>query len=255
MDLGLSGKHALVTGASKGIGRAIALAFASEGVHVTLNYAQDAERAERTAAECRALGARVALVRADVAEEPEVDALVARAEAELGSVDVLVNNAGIYTTLPLAKIDTATWRRLLAVNLDGAFFCARRVLPSMIERHWGRIVSVVGYSGRTGGSVVGSAAHGAASKAALAGLTKSLAREVGPAGITVNGISPGIAATDIMAPLLADQARLRAALERIPIGRVSQPEEIAHLAVFLASPLAASVTGQVIEISGGALIA
>lgn len=255
MDLGLSGKHALVTGASRGIGRAIALAFAREGVQVTLNYAHDAERAERTAGECRALGARVALVRADVAEEPEVDALVARAEAELGPVEVLVNNAGIYTTLPLAKIDTATWRRLLAVNLDGAFFCARRVLPNMIERRWGRIVSVVGYSARTGGSVVGSAAHGAASKAALAGLTSSLSREVGPAGITVNGLSPGIAATDIMAPLLADQARLRVALERIPIGRVSQPEEIAHLAVFLASPLAASITGQVIEISGGALIA
>lgn len=255
MDLGLSGRHALVTGASRGIGRAIALDLAREGAHVTLNYAHDAASAARAASECRATGSRVALVQADVSQELEVDALVTRAEAELGPVDIQVNNAGIYTTLPLARIDAAAWRRLLAVNLDAAFFCARRVLPGMVERRWGRIVNVVGYSARTGGSVVGLAAHGAASKAALAGLTRSLAREVAPAGVTVNGISPGIAATDIMAPLLADEERLRAALERIPIGRVSGPDEIAHLAAFLASPLAASITGQVIEIGGGALMA
>ena len=255
MDLALTGKHALVTGAGKGLGRAIALALAREGLRVTINFARSQEAAERTAAECRSAGAEASVIRADITDEAEVDRLVSTAESQFGAVDVLVNNAGIYTTLPLEKIDSATWHRLLGVNLNGAFFCSRRVLPAMVERRWGRIISLIGYSARTGGSVVGSAAHGAASKAALAGLTKSLAREVGSAGITVNGISPGIAATDIMAPLMADEARLRAALARIPIGRVSEPEEIGHLVLFLASPLAASITGQVVEISGGALIA
>jgi len=254
VDLGLGGKGVLITGAAKGIGRSTALAFAREGAKIGINYVRSADHAQRTAAECRALGATVALLPYDISDEDEVDTMIDQAEAELGAIDVLVNNAGIYTTQTLAQLDTVTWRALFDVNVHGAYFCSRRVLPRMVERRWGRIVNIVGYSAKTGGAILGRPAYGAASKAALMGLTRSLAWEGAASGVTVNGISPGVVATDIMAPLLADPNRLAMLMERIPTRRVSQPEEIAHLVLFLASDLAGSITGQIIDISGGALM-
>src|ERR1051326_5752246 len=167
MDFGLRGKRVLVTGAAKGIGRATVLAFAREGADVAVNYVRSGQQAVKTVEECRTLGVEAIDVQADVGVEDQVEAMLHHLQTAFGPVDILVNNAGVYTALPLTRLDSNTWRGLLDVNLNGAFFCARHLLPPMMERNWGRIVNVTGFSALTGGAVLGTAAYGAASKAGL----------------------------------------------------------------------------------------
>ncbi len=247
----LEGKSALITGASRGLGKAIALRFAQEGCDIALNYVDlpgltNAGDAEATAAEIRALGRHCVCLEADVTDLPAVEGMVAAAIAALGKVDILVNNAGITRDRTLKKMAKEDWDAVLAVNLTGAFHCARAVIEHMRERGSGRIVSLSSVVGQMG--AIGQTNY-AASKAGLIGFTKSLAREVARRGITVNAIAPGYIATE-MTRAIPEEAMAQI-LPTIPAGRLGRPEEIAEAALFLASDGAAYITGQVLGVNGG----
>ena len=247
----LEGKTALITGASRGIGRAIALRFAHAGCDLALNYVAEAGRdnaaeAEQVAAQARELGRRAVCLQADVTDFEAVHAMVQEALEALGGLDILVNNAGITRDRTLAKMTPADWDAVLAVNLTGAFNCTRAVIEHMRERRRGRIISlssVVGLAGNVG------QANYAASKAGLIGMTRSLAKEVARRGITANAIAPGFIETEMTGAIPADiQERI---VETIPAGRMGQAEEIASAALFLASDEAAYITGHVLSVNGG----
>ena len=250
-DQTLAGRTALITGASRGLGRAIALRFAREGCDLALNYVADpgrdnAAEAETAAEEVRALGRRAVCLEADVADLPAVEAMVATALETLGKLDILVNNAGVTRDRTLKKLTKGDWDTVLAVNLTGAFHCTRAVLEHMRERSYGRIISLSSVTALTGN--VGQTNY-AASKAGLIGFSKSLAREVARRGITVNVIAPGFMATEMtqaMPPEVLEQV-----VQSIPVGHLGTPEDVAHAAVFLASEEAAYITGQVLSVNGG----
>ena len=249
--LALDGKSALITGASRGIGKAIALRFAEEGCDIAINYVTEGGRdnaaeAADLAREIEALGRRGVCVEADVTDLAAVEAMVAQVIATFGKLDILVNNAGITRDKTLGKLGKADWDAVLAVNLTGAFHCARAVVNHMRERRTGRIISlasVVGLMGNIGQT------NYAASKAGLIGFTKSLAREVARRGITVNAIAPGFIDTEMTQAIPADA--LAQVVEAIPMERLGRPEEIAAAALFLASDEAGYVTGQVLSVNGG----
>ena len=230
-------KKALVTGASRGIGEAIARALARDGYAVFINYLHSREKAEALAAE---LGGRA--VCADVADFDAVQ----RMYDEIGDVNVLVCNAGISEYGLLTDLTSERWRRVFAVNVDGPFNCIRRALPAMIREKSGAIVTLSSVWGVHGASC--EAAY-SASKAAVIGLTRSLAKEVGPSGVRVNCIAPGVVDTDMMAGFSdADRAVL---CDETPLCRLGTPEEIAELAAFLVSDRARFITGQVVGVDGG----
>lgn len=247
----LAGKSALITGASRGIGRAIAVCFARAGCDVAINYLAESGRdnlaeAEAVAAEARALGRRALCVEADVTDFEAVQAMTNRGIEQFGALDILVNNAGITRDRTLARMSRAEWDAVIAVNLTGAFNCSRAVIEHMRERRRGRIISlssVVGLAGNIG------QANYAASKAGLIGLTKSLAREVARRGITVNAIAPGFIETEMTDAIPAEVRE--GIIESIPVGRMGRSEDIAHAALFLASDEAAYVTGHVLSVNGG----
>lgn len=243
----LTGRVAVVTGAGSGIGRAVALRFGAEGAAVlSLDVASDA--AERTASELRAAGARAVAVRASVADADEVDRAIGRAEAELGPVDILANVAGIYGRhAPVREQDLENWQRVLDVNLTGGFLCAKRVLPAMVERRWGRIVNVASGAAFAGRPTI---APYAASKAAIIAFTKALALEVARDGVTVNAIMPGVTDTP-MPRQYGSEERLIAQGTANPMGRIGRPEDIAAAMAFLASDDASYMTGQTIAVNGG----
>jgi 3-oxoacyl-[acyl-carrier protein] reductase len=235
----LTGKIALVTGASRGIGRAVALALAQAGADVAVNYVGREAQALDTVKSVANLSRRAIPVRADVSRAAEVAGMVDVIEADLGQVDILVNNAGIVSHEPIADITEEDWDRMLAVNLKSAFLLTQRVLPGMRARRWGRIINLSSVAAQTGG-VTGP--HYAASKAGLLGLTHSYARHLVKEGITVNAIAPALIETDMVADL-------KAGPELIPVGRFGAPDEVAAVAVLLARN--SYITGQTINVNGG----
>jgi len=249
--LDLHGKSALVTGASRGLGKAIALRLAGAGCDVAINYVDvpdrdNAQEARDVADEARAMGRQAVCVQADVTDMVCVQAMVGDVIEAFGKLDILVNNAGITRDSTLRKLAKEDWDSVLAVNLTGAFHCARAAIEHMRERRYGRIISlssVVALSGNIGQT------NYAASKAGLIGLTKSLAREVARRGITVNAIAPGFIDTEMVQAVPEDIVQQIVA--GIPMGRLGQPEDVANAALFLASEQAGYITGHVLSVNGG----
>ena len=236
----LQGKFALVTGASRGLGRAIALALAEAGSDVAVNYHRQEAAAREVCARIVGLGRRALAVGADVSRASDVASMIASIEDALGPVDILVNNAGIVSHQSLGEIAEEDWDRLLAVNLKSAFLLSQSVLPQMRDKGWGRIINISSVAAQTGG-ITGP--HYAASKAGLLGLTHSYARHLFKTGITVNAIAPALVETDMVT------ADLKASPEAIPVGRFGTPDEVAAVAVLLAQN--GYITGQTINVNGG----
>ncbi len=239
----------LVTGASRNIGRAVALAFARQGADVAVNAVASAEAVEAVAGEIRALGQRALAHVADVTDAAAVQEMTARIERDLGPVDVLVLNAAIRPESPLLEMSYDQWRRVIDISLDQAFHCTRAVLGGMVARGWGRIITLGGMTSQRG---TANRAHVAAAKGGLQGFTRALAVELGPSGVTVNMVAPGSIATSRATPDAA--TRFAAAGQDAPLGRQGLPEEIAAACLYLASPAAAYVTGQTLNVNGGVVM-
>ncbi len=241
----LNGKTALVTGGSRGIGRAIALKLASQGADIAVIYAAGAEKAQQVCDEITAMGRHAAAFQCDVADFAQVKQTVAAVKAEFGGVDILVNNAGITRDGLLAMMKESDYDDVVDTNLKGAFNFIRHCCPLMMKKRSGKIINITSVSG-----IIGNAgqANYAASKAGLIGLTKSTARELAVRGVCCNAIAPGFIATDMTAHEVAADNPL---IAQIPLGRMGTPEEIAELAAFLAGPASDYITGQVIQIDGG----
>ena len=242
----LVGKVALVTGGSRGIGRAIALKLAENGADVAINYAGNTAAAEEVKAAIEQMGRKALLIQCSVADTDGVQAMVNQVVKELGRLDILVNNAGITRDGLLMRMKEADWDDVMNTNLKGVYNCSKAVMRTMMKQKSGRIVnmaSVVGEMGNAG------QANYAAAKAGVIGFTKSLAKEVASRGITVNAIAPGFIATDMTSVLSDDQ---KAEMARtIPLGRAGQPEDVANAVLFLVSDEAAYITGQVLNVDGG----
>ena len=239
-------KTVLITGGSRGIGAACVEAFAAAGCRVVFSYLHSQEQA---ATLCARWEGRALAVQADVADRDQVTALFRQAEQAFGPAEVLVNNAGIAQQKLFTDITPAEWRRMLAVHLDGPFYCCQAALPAMIRAKWGRIINISSMWGQVGGSCE---VHYSAAKSGLIGLTKALAQEEGPSGVTVNCIAPGVVETDMMAGFSA--ADKQALAEETPLCRLGRPEEVAAAAVFLAGDQAAFITGQVLGVNGGLVV-
>ena len=244
--MSLQGKCALVTGGSRGIGRAVCLELARQGARVAVNYAGNAAAAQETVEACRALGAEAFAIQADVAGAAESEAMVKEVLARFGRLDILVNNAGVTRDGLMLTMKEADWDAVLDTNLKGAFHCMKAVYRPMMKQKYGRIVnlsSIVGLRGNAG------QANYAASKAGLTGLTKSLAKELAARNVTVNAVAPGFIDTDMTAAL-PEKAR-EALLASIPMGRLGQAEDVARAVAFFAGDDSAYVTGQVLCVDGG----
>lgn len=239
-------KTAVVTGGSRGIGRAICLELAKRGVNLVINYAGNQKAADETRAACERLGTDVMLVRGDVSRFEDCSALFDAAIQKFGRVDILVNNAGITRDNLILRMSEQDFDRVIEVNLKGAWNCLKLASKIMVKQRYGRIInisSVVGVMGNAGQT------NYAASKAGIIGLTKSLARELASRGVTVNAVAPGYIETDMTAAL-GDEIR-EAIKKTIPLQRLGQAEDVAALAAFLAGDGAAYITGQVIHVDGG----
>lgn len=246
MDKQFSGEVALVTGGSRGIGRAISLALAHQGAAVAVNYLNNDEAAKETAGELDSIAAKYMLIRADVRDYSQVKTMMEEVESRLGRIHFLVNNAGAVRDRTLRKLGLSEWEDVITTNLTGVFYCCKAALDHMVLAEGSRIVmisSVIGEMGNFG------QANYAAAKAGLLGLTKSLARELARHQVTVNAVAPGFTCTEMFDGLSPEvQARI---IQDIPLGRVATVEEIAHVVVFLCSSLSGFITGAVIDANGG----
>jgi 3-oxoacyl-[acyl-carrier protein] reductase len=242
----LEGRVALVTGASRGIGAAIALAFGREGAMVAVNYHRSQARAVAVVAAITAGGSKALAVHADVASDAAVAEMVEHTTAALGPIDVLVNNAGILNGAALEAMSAAVWDEMIATNLRSVFLCTRAVLPGMLARGRGKIINVTSQLGQKG---MPHHTHYAAAKAGVIGFTRALAREVGPRGIHVNAISPGPIETELIGPITEEFRREKSAI--FALRRLGQPDEVAPTAVFLASDDSSYYAGQTLCPNGG----
>ena len=243
------GKVALVTGASRGIGRSIAETLAAAGYAVVVNFASRAEDADATVAAIGAGGGTAVAVRADVSDVAAVTRMFATVDERFGRLDALVNNAGIGRRIDrLTEIDDDTWRRTLAVNLDGAFFCMRAAIPRLQAAGGGRIVNISSGAAHTGGAI---GAHYAASKAGMLALTVKAARELARAGIAVNAVLPSVIETEMLDAVAPDAAARARVMTQLPIGRFGRPEEVARVVRFLVVEAPDYLTGEFIGLRGG----
>lgn len=242
----LDGKVSLVTGASRGIGRAIAIALAEAGSDVALNYSKNRDPAEETAERIRKLGRKALTFQANVSVPEENDIMVAQILKEFGPVQIVVNNAGITRDRSFIKMDRTMWHDVLNVNLTGPAMIIHRLVKPMAEAGWGRIINITSIVGQIGNF---GQANYAAAKGGLISLTKTLAREFARKNITVNAVAPGFIETDMTAEV--PEAALEAVKQATPMGRLGKPEEVAAAVVFLASPAASFITGTVIDVNGG----
>ena len=242
----LDGKTALVTGASRGIGRAIALCLAAEGARVAINYAGNVKAAEEVKTSIEAAGGTAILCQADIADSAAVEAMIADVVKEFGTIDILVNNAGITRDTLLMRMKDEDFAKVLDTNLKGVFYCTKAVAKLMMKKRLGRIInmaSVVGLVGNAGQT------NYAAAKAGVIGFSKSAAKELASRGITVNVVAPGFIGTDMTAVL--PEAVKEKTLAGIPLGKMGEPEDVANAVLFLASEQASYITGQVVNVDGG----
>jgi 3-oxoacyl-[acyl-carrier protein] reductase len=244
-ELPLTGRIALVTGASRGIGRACAVALARAGCAVAVNYRESADEAAETVELCARLSGKAVAFPADVSDSDEVDRMWVEITAALGAPTVLVNNVGERIVKPLAETAPDEWLSVMRTNLDAAFFCSRAVLPAMRAARFGRIVSVAHAPAEVAGAAPGAGAY-AAAKVALLSLTRSLAAEEARNGITVNAVGPGLVEDEQMPDARREQLESEA-----PLGRLAQPDEVARVVAFLASPKSEYITGAHVNVGGG----
>jgi 3-oxoacyl-[acyl-carrier protein] reductase len=250
-DNALEGKTVLVTGGSRGIGAAIATACADAGADVAVGYVENRAGAERTVEAVEERGRKAEAFKADVSDPGQVADMVRAVTERFGRIDALVNNAGIMPESPVLEMSVEEWKRVLDVDLTGAFLCTREVVPAMVERGEGSIVMIASRLGQIGFAGV---AHYAAAKAGVIGLTKSLAKELGPKGIRVNAVAPGVTVTDMAAEVMQGEVGQRR-LAELPAGRFARPEEVAASVVFLLSPAASMYYGQTLAPNGGGYMA
>jgi len=244
----LEGKVSLITGGSRGLGKAIALKLAALGSKVAINYMTDEESAIKVAQEIDNMGGEAMLIKASVADATAVKTFIRAIIAAWGKIDILVNNAGINRDMLLARMRDETWDEVINTNLRGPYLCTKFAVRSMMEQSWGRIINIASLAGLVGNP---GQANYSASKGGLIAFTKSMARELGPLNITINAIAPGFITTD-MTTRLPDETK-ESILSRIPLGRFGIPDDVAELAAFLASERAGYITAQVISIDGGVL--
>ena len=239
-------KVVIVTGSSRGIGKAIALTFASEGAKVVINYTKNKQLADEVVNQIEAIGQRAIAIKADISNNEQVEEMVRKTIDKFGSIDILINNAGTFKDSLIRKMKKDVWDEVIGVNLNGVFNCTKAVIDYMREQKWGRIINITSVQGQIG--VIG-ASNYSASKAGVIGFTKSTAREVARKGITVNAISPGFIYTGMLRRLPQEiQDKI---LKQIPLGRFGKTEEMAQTVLFLSSGVGGYITGQVINVNGG----